>query len=188
MLSFFLCFIDDEQQRIRFENLYLTYRKQMIRTVLRYIKNEDDAESVVNDVFLEIATRHMSILQRIPDPDDLRTYLLKAAKYRALNELKFQKQGVSFQMVEAICHLTDEQFLDYICARIDRSRAVDCLMELDDQYRDVLYYHLTLGLSVADTAKCLGQSFEATKKQLTRGKKMLLDLVDEKGGYAIDQR
>ena len=52
---------------------------------------------------------------------------------------------------------------------------------MDKRYQEVLYYHFALELTVPETAKALGRTKETIKKQLTRGKKILLRLLEEKG-------
>lgn len=50
---------------------------------------------------------------------------------------------------------------------------------LEPKYRDVLYYHFVMEVPVPELAKTLNQSLAATKKQLVRGKKRLLQLLEE---------
>ena len=56
MLTVYLSLIDDVQQRIEFEEIYTTYRMQMMHLAKSFFENEADAEDVVHDVFVRIAT------------------------------------------------------------------------------------------------------------------------------------
>lgn len=103
MLLLYLNLIDDEQQRIEFEEIYTTYRKQMILLAKSFLHNDADAEDVVHDVFLRIATKHMKFIQGLKDPEDVRNYLLKATKNTALNELK--RKGRSTLSIETLYSL-----------------------------------------------------------------------------------
>lgn len=189
MLLLYLNLIDDEQQRIEFEEIYTTYRKQMILLAKSFLHNDADAEDVVHDVFLRIATKHMKFIQGLHDPEDVRNYLLKATKNTALNELK--RKGRSTLSIETLSdseldnarELSDAAFIELLCAKADYEKVVQALLSMREPYRDILYYHFVLELSVPEAAKRLGRSTAAAKQQLVRGKKLLLSKL-ELGGEA----
>lgn len=185
MLSLYLNLIDDAGQRIEFETLYFRYRKQMLLLAKSLLHNDADAEDVVHDVFCRIAARHMNFIQSLWDPDDVRNYLLKATKNTALNELKRKGRGViPLELVnewEDGEDLPDDAFLDLICDRAEYDRVLHAMLKLDEPYRDILYYHFVLELSVPEAAKRLGRKPATAKKQLVRGKKLLLKALDAEG-------
>ena len=133
MLSFYLSLIDDESQFGTFEKIYATYRKQMMYLAKSYMKSDFDAEDVVHDVFVRVATRHMKFISDLKNPEDVRNYLLKATKNTALNKLKRKER----------CNIAIE--------------------------------------SVSDAAKHLGRNASTAKKQLVRGKKILLNKLRSGG-------
>ena len=49
-------------------------------------------------------------------------------------------------------------------------------------YREVLYYHFVLGLTVPEVAKGLDLKLATAKQRLVRGKKALLDAIEKEGG------
>lgn len=55
MLILYMSFIDDEIHRRLFEEIYMTYRKQMFLVARAVLSNDSDAEDAVHDVFLKIA-------------------------------------------------------------------------------------------------------------------------------------
>ncbi len=179
-----VCDADDESF---VETMFYTYRKQMMYLALSILKQPQDAEDAVHEVFFRVVTRHMALVKRLDNPTDLRNYLLKATKNTCLNLLK--KKGREAQAMQSVSDdsdrragaCSDEEFFDAVCRRADAARITQALNDLDPRYRTPLYYHFVLDLSVAQTAKALGQSVAATKKQLVRGKKKLLDAIDRKG-------
>lgn len=187
MLTLFLVYIDDEDDKKLFEKLFYDYRKQMTNLAVSIVHNEADAEDVVHDVFLRIAIRHMDIVRKIHCNKDMRNYLLKATKNTALNLItKKQQENISIETVneyaiDGMADYPDHTFLELICTRNDYEQVVRAIRCLSTRYRDVLYYHYVLEFSVGETAKTLNQTVAATKKQLVRGKKMLLKLLAEKG-------
>lgn len=187
MLTVYLSLIDDAQQRIDFEEIYTTYRIQMIHLAKSYFENEADAEDVVHDVFVRVATKHMKFIQTLSNPDDVRNYLLKATKNTALNELK--RKGRSHVSIEEISEsaldsfpdLADDSFLDLICTKTEYERVTQALLSMEEPYRDIMYYHFVMDLSVPEAARLLGRNIATAKKQLVRGKKLLLYKLDIRG-------
>lgn len=187
MLTVYLSLIDDMQQRIEFEEIYTTYRMQMIHLAKSFFENEADAEDVVHDVFVRVATKHMKFIQTLPNPEDVRNYLLKATKNTALNELKRKGRTnvsideISESALESFPDLTDDSFLEFICTRTEYERVTQALLSMEEPYRDIMYYHFVLDLSVPEAAKLLGRNIATAKKQLVRGKKILLYKLDIRG-------
>lgn len=187
MLIIYIGLIDDEQQRIKFEEIYTTYRMQMIHLAKSYFENESDAEDVVHDVFVRIATKHMKFIQGLGNPEDIRNYLLKATKNTALNELKRKgRSNVSIEDVaesdlDSFPDLMDDSFLEMICTKAEYENVVQELLSMEEPYRDIMYYHFVLDLTVPEAAKLLGRNITTAKKQLVRGKKLLLHKLDIRG-------
>lgn len=187
MLAFYLTFINDADEKKLFENLFYAYRKQMVSQATAILNNEDDAEDVVHDVFLRIATKYMGTVKEITEDSDLRNYLLKATKNTALTKLKQEKRNVvSFDAIkdsawEDAQVLSDENFFDGVCKSIDYQMVLNTIAMLDVKYREVIYYHLVVELPVVQVADMLQQTVSATKQQLVRGKKILLSLLEAEG-------
>ena len=184
MLIFYLTFIDDFEDRKLFENLFNTYRKQMVYMAMSIIHNKDDAEDIVHDVFLNIAQRHMSIIKNVKNDKDMRSYLLKATKNKALNRIRDRKKDnvcidsiIEFSNV----NITDSEFIDKICDESEYEHVLTAIESLDSIYRNSLYYHFVLEIPIQEVSKILNQSISTTKKQLVRGKKRLLALLETKG-------
>ena len=184
MLIFYLTFIDDFEDRKLFENLFNTYRKQMFYLAMSIIHSKDDAEDIVHDVFLNIAQRQMSVIKAIKNDEDMRNYLLKATKNKALNRIRDRKKEnvcidsiIEFSSV----NITDSEFIDKICDESEYEHVLTAIESLDSIYRNSLYYHFVLEIPIQEVSKILNQSISTTKKQLVRGKKRLLALLETKG-------
>ncbi len=184
----FLAFIDDENERRLFEVLYLSYRKQMQAVARSILSNDIDAEDAVHDAFLKLARKHMPTISGIEDERDRRNYLLKMAKNTALNMKRDRKPIVDpyDPAVNAFAARNtgtdDGAFINTLCDHIDSKRVVEAINGLDGVYKDVLYYHFVLELTIPQTAKALGRKDQTVKKQLVRGKKLLLDMLKTDGG------
>lgn len=80
MLTLYLSLISTEAERSRFDEVYSQCRKQMIVIATSILKNEDDAEDVVHDVFYSIASSHTDILEKLDNPQDLKNYSSRRPK------------------------------------------------------------------------------------------------------------
>ncbi len=182
MLVLFLSYLDDTEDKRYFEEIYYSYRKQMYLMAFSILKNKPDAEDAVSKVFLRIAQKNWKTVCKIHNETDLRNYLLKSTKNTALNILGSKKRERDFvdlysQKKSNSKYFSDDDFLDYICSRYDYGKAVEAISNLSERYRNVLYFHYVLDMTVKETANALNQSEDTTKKQITRGKKLLIDLM-----------
>ena len=144
----------------------------------RILASIEDTEECVSD------TWHRA-WEAIPpaSPADLRAYLLKAVKYTSLNVLdRRARRDLSledaFSAQEPQTRTGDETFAA-ACANIDEARLLAAIESLPERYRDALYCRFVLQLTAAQTARAMGQSLAATKKQIQRGKQKLLTLLRE---------
>lgn len=165
MLALYMSFIDDESQRRLFEEIYLNYRKQMLLVARSVLGSDTDAEDVVHDVFLKIAKKHMSRISKIKNSIDLRNYLLKATKHIALDHLRKRRHE------KAILDAVNENNLKKDAEVSDDE--LEAIASLDEIYREALYYHFVLEMSVPEVAKLLDCKVSTVKQRLVRGKKLL---------------
>ena len=181
MLVLYLTYIDEENKNI-FQDLYYAYRKQMTMVALGIVHNQSDAEDIVHDVFLNIAIRHMDTIRKIENEADKRNYLLKATKNTAINWKNKYKKSFLKEKIELepqVLDIKDEVFLECICQKMEYEQVVQAIQKLETKYRDVIYYHFVLEIPVPEVASILNQSISATKKQLVRGKKKLLQELEK---------
>lgn len=187
MLALYLTYLDDANDKRLFEDIYYAYRKQMVSLALSILKQKEDAEDAVGSVFLRIVERHWQTVCDIKTDADLRNYLLKATKNTCLNMLRDHKRvtasidTVSEFDLSGIQTVSDDEFVEAICTRIEAEQITNAIEKLGEKYRNVLYYHFVLELSMAETAQLLDQTVPTTQKQLVRGKKMLLKMLGVKG-------
>lgn len=179
MLIFYMSFIDDELQRRLFEEIYLNYRKQMLLVARSVLGSDTDAEDVVHDVFLKIAKKHMSRISKIENSIDLRNYLLKATKNTALDHLRKCRHEkaildtVNENNLKIDAEISDDELVNKVCRGIEYERIMEAIASMDEKYREALYYHFVLEMSVPEVAKLLDCKVSTVKQRLVRGKKLL---------------
>lgn len=188
MLVFYLSLIDNDNDRKLFERIYYAHRKQMLTLAFSILENEDDAEDLVHDVFCNIAEKYMQSLQNIKNEQDMKNYLLKATKNSALNKKRDTKPHISLQKSEYMLNkddLNDNEFLDMVCNNISYQEVLSAIRSLDKKYEDVLYLHFVIGMTVPEVAEHLNRNKQTVKKQLFRGKILLLEKLSLNGGVTI---
>lgn len=188
MLAFYLSLIDNDNDRKLFERIYYAHRKQMLTLAFAILENEDDAEDLVHDVFCNIAEKYMQSLQNIKNEQDMKNYLLKATKNFALNKKRDTKPHISLHESEYMLNkydMNDNEFLDMICNNISYQEVLSAIRSLDKKYEDVLYLHFVIGMTIPEVAEHLNRNKQTVKKQLFRGKLLLLEKLSLNGGVTI---
>lgn len=188
MLAFYLSLIDNDNDRKLFEKIYYAHRKQMFSLAFAILENEYDAEDLVHDVFCNIAEKYMQSLQNIKNEQDMKNYLLKATKNSALNKKRDTKPHISLHESEYMINkddLNDNEFLDIVCNNISYQEVLFAIRGLDKKYEDVLYLHFVIGMTVSEVAEHLERNKETVKKQLLRGKILLLEKLSLNQGATL---
>lgn len=179
MISFFLVYLDSDDDKALFENIYISFRKQMFVEACSIVHSESDAEDIVHSVFYNIVSKHWDRIKSIQDDRDLKNYLLISTKNTAINYRKKMRKIIysendEIYEIAGLTEYSDASFIDMICDRYDYAQTVKAIREMNDIYRDVLYLHFVLELSVSQIAVILNRPKSTVKKQLVRGKNKLL--------------
>lgn len=184
----FLTLLDNEDDRRLFEKLYLSYKNQMQAVARSILLNDADAEDAVHDAFLKLAKKFMPAINEIEDERDRRNYLLKMTKNIALNIKRDRKPMVDPEDPQfgKVCRVSDDSFIGSICNRMECLQVIDVINSMSPAYKDVLYYHFVLGMTIPQTAKALGRKEMTVRKQLSRGKKLLLDAMKAGGDLDVN--
>lgn len=177
MLILYMSFIDDEDDREKFEIIYHTYRKRMVLTANSILHNRDDAEDVTHDTFIKIARNIKSIDE--PKSDKTLSYVIKATKNNAINLLNKNKRRDELIYLDDVENMTDEQFFEKLSLTENYNKIVTAIRNLNDTYRDVMFYHFVEDMKIKDIADLLGKKTSTVQQQLIRGKKKLLEIVEK---------
>ena len=175
MLAFYMSFIDDEDDRAKFEILYNEYRKRMVYIAYSVLGNNEDAEDAVHDTFIKIARNMNSIGD--PKSNEALSYVLKATKNAAINLSKKNTTRNKHIHLEDVENMTDEHFFEKLSISKDYEKIVSAIRNLNDTYRDVMFYHFVCEMKIKDIADVLGRKRSTVQQQIIRGKKKLLEIL-----------
>ena len=174
MLVFYLSFIDDDNDRSKFDIIYYEYRERMFCAAYDVVRNNEDAEDAVHNAFVGIANN----MKSIGDPHSKSTlsYVVKAAKNAAINIYNKNNKIVTVEYTDDI-NLSDDDFFDKLVTKEKLGETVDAIYNLTDTYKLPLYYYFVCDMKVKDIANLLGLSTSAVKVRIHRGKKELLKIT-----------
>lgn len=85
-------------------------------------------------------------------------------------------------------HMSDHSFVETIATHLEYERIVEAISNLDEKYREVLFYHYIQELTVSEISNLLDRKRSTVKMQLVRGKKMLLSQVGTEGDRSDDNQ
>ena len=179
MLSAYLAVIKETPDKVRFEHLYNSCRKQMLAVAHRILKNMPDAEDAVQDALLGVA-RNIGSLRQISD-DALRAYAMTAAKHSALKILQHNRKNESAVRDLEMDYSVSDSVFQSVLNSLDSALLLRAMRQLDPIYRDVMLLIFVQEHTVGETADILGRKEETVRKQLQRGKKILIDLCRKEG-------
>ena len=152
-----------------FRTLYDAYYSYLCGLAVSYIHDFEEAQELVNDVFLRVWERR-SLLKHPPLP-----YLISGVRNACFNYLRDNKKAseVTLTLLERIpdVALYDENEVEDIVRMIS-----DLSSQLPKRCYEVFNLHFDEGLDTADIAKRLGLSPSTVRVQL----KLAIDKIREK--------
>ena len=175
MLVYYLQMLDTPEEKIRFEQIYLKYRGLMYHVADGILHNCQDAEDAVHNAFLKIIKK-FSQFQNTP-AEDLAPKIVVIARNEALSLLRKKKDTAPLEDWEGFAE-TAEEISDY-------HALVDTFTRLPQTYRATMEMKLLLGYSDGEIASKLGLSKAAVCTRISRGRKLLRDIV-EREGFLMD--
>ncbi|MCG8578973.1 MAG: RNA polymerase sigma-70 factor [Bacteroidales bacterium] len=147
-----------------FESLYLLYGRKLLVFVSRYFNSQDDAEEIVQEVFVKIWKKRKDLKAH----DSLKGYLFTIA-YNAIRkrfisikrEQELQKNYALEYMDDSEELVTEDTYADVI-SQIDK-----IVGQMPEKRRQVFTLCKKEGLSVSEVATYLNISEKTVKNQMT---------------------
>lgn len=149
--------------RQAFTALYSRYWEKMVIVAYVKLQSTQDAEEVVQDLFVDIWNRRANLQLR----NSFHTYISGALKYKIYTFIGKKNQELARSgslAMEDICHNTEE-WLSYEALREDLEKAV---LELPEKCRLVFRLSRENGLSNQDIANTLSIAPKTVEKHLTK--------------------
>jgi RNA polymerase sigma-70 factor (ECF subfamily) len=161
-----------------FEGLYREHATFVYRIALRITRNAEEAEDILQTIFLRLLRRDSS-----PDLETRpRAYLYRAAVNAALDAIESRKhlyQNVDVREIEATLHSPDSSAKEKLHQQLHKAIA-----ELNPASAEILILRYMHNYSDAAIAKMLGKSRGVVAVSLYRARARLKKLIRQSPGDA----
>lgn len=148
------------------------------RLIFSYIKDIPKAEDIVQDVFIKFYKN----LDRFKGRSSIKTFLYRIAVNECQNYLSSWHYR-KLKITEKIKNLEYKSSVedDYIQKEQNVSLS-DLIGKMPVKYREVIWLHYYVELTVPEIADVLDCSVNTVKTRLLRGRKVLKIAIEESGG------
>jgi len=177
MLSFYLSLIDTKEEKNKFEQLYIQYRKLMLSVARQILQDESLAKDAVQNSFIKII-RHLNKIEDI-SCHKTKSFMVIVVE-NVSKELYRRKhaQGILFdEMEEDVASGSDvaenviqQVSVEYVTERVSLLSSID---------RNVLLLKYMHDFSDKEIANILEISPAAARKRIERARKKINTLCDE---------
>ena len=171
----YLQMIESEEDRSKFETIYVRYRDLMFSAAARLLKDPYDAEDAVHQAFVSIINNLGKI--KSTDGAETRSFVVVVTEHKAIDIIRSRK------------HISDRISADDIpgveIPLPGDSALADAMALLPARYREVLLLRFDNGYSTKEIAKLFGMTVGSTQKLIWRAKEALRKRLDADGEGVI---
>lgn len=151
--------------------IYKLYYKAMYNSALRILKNQVDAEDVMQDSFLDAFTR----MELYREEGSFGAWLKKIVINNALDLIR--KQKPTNEIDESLLLLTDEQEEDCIENECRLEEIKEAMKMIKNEYRIILSLYLFEGYDHEEIASIQNISYGLSRTRYSRAKQSLLKAI-----------
>lgn len=157
------------------------YRGKVFRFIDRFIKNQDLAEDLTQDVMMKVWT-HRHRISQLSDPDN---YILKMAKHHILDHFKKLAREKEYQE-DVWYHLQKRaQSVESNMVQNEINQRLDAVIKtLPPRQQEIYTLTIRKGLSLEEIAATLDIAPRTARNHLNRARKIVRSQMDP-GSYVI---
>lgn len=163
--------------RLAFRTLYARHNIRVFRFILRFIKDEGQAEDLIGEVFLDVWRQ----ADRFEGRSSVSTWILGMARFKALSSLrKTTEAELDEEQAAAIADEADTP--ETVSQKLDKAKAIRrCIDQLSPEHReivDLVYYQEK---SISEVAEIVGIPENTVKTRMFYARKRLQELMQSAG-------
>ena len=167
----YLQMIETEEEKSKFEQLYMEYRNLLMHLAYKRLGNTQDAEDAVHKVYVRIAEKIKIIEPVCPKTKKLVVIMIENTVTDMLRE---RGKHPAVSLIEE--PMTEEQL------PTGENLLEDCILRLPEKQRAVIWLKYHHGYSLREIAGLLGITLAWAQKLDQRAKNKLEELYLERGG------
>ncbi|SHL99293.1 RNA polymerase sigma factor [Mucilaginibacter sp. OK098] len=157
-----------------FDQLYKKYHAQIYNNILRLLKDADESENILQDLFITLWEKRFSIDPQKP----IANWLFQVSYNKSITQLKKNlKQSLAFKQIENDMMLADEKDVYFREAKIKILE--EAFVKLSPQKRKVFDLCKIQGKSYEETARELNISKHTVKEYLSVAVKAVKEYVEQ---------
>lgn len=141
------------------------YGDMLYRLSLIMLKNESDAEDVVQETIIKYYQKSPVFV----DSEHEKAWLIKVATNKCRDLLRFRGRYIQIE----------ENFLEQIADEETDCGIIEALTVLPEKYRLVLTLYYIEGYRIEDIAKIISRTSSAVKMRLQKGRKLLKEIYEK---------
>ncbi|MBR5805237.1 MAG: RNA polymerase sigma factor [Oscillospiraceae bacterium] len=141
------------------------YGDMLYRLSLIMLKNESDAEDVVQETIIKYYQKSPVFV----DSEHEKAWLIKVATNKCRDLLRFRGRYIQIE----------EKFLEQIAEEETDYGIIEALTVLPEKYRLVLTLYYIEGYRIEDIAKIISRTSSAVKMRLQKGRKLLKEIYEK---------
>lgn len=180
MIGIYLALIDSEEDKIKFQEIYESYRKQMWYTAKEILQDNHLAEDAVHDAFLGIAKNFSKI--KSFNEQIMRAYIITSVRNAALKYIKKNKTA-DIISIDGVFSLEDMKATEEMYEHETAELAASILKKMPPLYSEVMYLRFTAELTDKEIALQLGRKETTVRQQIMRGRRMFIENLEKELKY-----
>ncbi len=177
MIADSLAIIKDEKKRNELAEFYSKYKDRFFNIAYSKLRNHEEAEDAVQEVFSEIADKPEKFFDVAPQNRLIYTNIM--VRNIAIEMFK-SKNKVEFVELNEEIEDTEISLEDNLFAEITNSEIVAFIKQLPTEQKSVLQLHCYLGLTLYETSQRLHISITTASRRLKLARKAIKEFIDER--------
>jgi RNA polymerase sigma-70 factor, ECF subfamily len=150
--------------------LYTQYHTYVARICFRYVKNQEDAEDLAQEIFVKLIDR----IDSFQGDAQLSTWLYRVAANHCLDHLRWKKRQL--QLIEESGKFEGEAGDDAYAEKSAQRFVQKVMDESTEEDRHLIFLHFQAGLTHLEIAEMEGVSRVAITKRLAKAQERIQDI------------
>lgn len=163
-------------EKNKFEAIYYKYKGMLFYTALNIVKNDNDAEDILQEAFIKTA-KNIKLINDI-ESRETASFLIVITKNTAYDHIRKTIKITELPLSENEIGINEDR-LNHLVCDTEYKELISVITSIPSPYNEVLYLHYAKDYSIKKTAKLLNRKESTVKMQLVRGKKILSEKLSE---------
>lgn len=181
MLAAALGYIDSNEDKKRFEELYHTYRHLMYKVAYNILQNPQDTEDALQYAFINISKNFLKVSE-IKCPRT-KAFVVIVVRNISYNMLKKRNRRREMEIDIDELDIPDEKLPpdEIALYKYSVEELEKALQQLPSKYYDIIYLTSYSNYNIKEAANLLEISYDNAKKRLSRARAKLAAILEENG-------